>query len=89
MLKAINTKILIGILAALTVIAGILVHIHQVDARNAAAAERTAAILKQQQDAAQKQKDEDANFWNKVEADKKKHSSLNKDGDKALAGKQP
>ncbi len=44
MLKVINTKLLIAILVALGVIAGVLVHI-----RNAS--ERSAQILQQQQDA--------------------------------------
>jgi uncharacterized protein YxeA len=89
MLKAINTKILIGILAALTAIAGLLVHIHDADARNAAAAEKSAAILKQQQDAAQAQKDTDAAFWKGVDEKRKKSHSYNAGGDKALAGPQP
>lgn len=57
MLKIINTKVLIAILAVLTAIAGVLVHEHEVNERNAAAAAKAAAILEQQQkdaDAAKK-----------------------------------
>ena len=76
MFQAINTKILIAILAALTVIGGVLLHIHQVSERNAAAAEKTALILKQQQDAAAAEKARQAAFWADVEKKKKASNSL-------------
>ena len=56
MLKIINTKVLIAILAVLTAIAGLLVHQHEVSERNAQAAEKAAAILAQQQREAEAQK---------------------------------
>ena len=56
MLKVINTKVLIAILAALTAIAGLLVRQHEVSERNAAAAAKAAAILQQQQLDAEAQK---------------------------------
>ena len=49
MLKAINTKLLIAILAALTVIGGLLVRQNGIRKEQAAAAVRTAAVLEQQQ----------------------------------------
>lgn len=74
MLKAINTKILLGILAALTAIGVLLVHQNHVN-EQAAAAARSAAVLEQQQKATDAQKKHDAEFWREVEANKKKHSS--------------
>lgn len=75
MLKAINTKILLGILAALTAIGALLVHQNHVNEQAAAAAARSAAVLEQQQKATDAQKKHDAEFWKEVEADKKKHNS--------------
>ena len=49
MLKLINTKVLIAILAALIAIAGLLFHQHEVSDRNARAAAKAAAVLAQQQ----------------------------------------
>ncbi len=79
MLKAINTKILIAILAALTAIGGLLVHQNHVNEQHAADAAKARAILEQQQKATDDQKKHDAEFWKKVEADKK-HSSVNGGG---------
>lgn len=49
MLKAINTKLLIAILAALAVIGGLLVRQNGIRKEQVAAALRTAAVLEQQQ----------------------------------------
>ena len=78
MFKVINTKILLGILAALIAIAGILYK--QAEDRKAAtaAAAQTALILQQQQQRAQDEQDRNAAFMKQVEADGKKHNSLNK-----------
>lgn len=59
MLKIINTKVLIAILAVLTAIAGLLVHQHEVSERNAAAAAKAAATLEQQQKGAEAAKQHD------------------------------
>lgn len=74
MLKAINTKILIAILAALTAIAGILVHQHQVNERAAASAAKAAAILEQQQKDSDAAKKHDAELWDGVRQQRKKHN---------------
>ncbi len=70
MLKAINTKILLAILAALTAIGGTLTYQRHEAAKAAAAAAKAAAILQQQQKEA-----EDEAFRQRVEADKKMHGS--------------
>ncbi len=75
MLKTINTKILLAILAALTAIGGALTYQQHEAAKAAAAAAKVAAIFQQQQKAAEEQKAEDEAFRQGVEADKKKHSS--------------
>ena len=49
MLKAINAKILLAILAALTLIGGLLVHQNHVSERAAANAAKATQILQQQQ----------------------------------------
>jgi hypothetical protein len=82
MLSAINTKILIAILAALTAIGALLVHNHNVNERIAADAARAAAVLRQQQKDAEDRKKADADFWKKVEANKKKSSAYAGDGSK-------
>ena len=76
MLKMINTKLLIAILAALTVFAGLLVRQHEVSERNAAAAAKTAAILAQQQHDAEVQKKHNQDFMDSVTAQKKKSNSM-------------
>jgi Tfp pilus assembly protein PilV len=77
MLSAINTKVLISILAALVAIGGMLAYHNVQEKRAADAAAKAAAILKQQQDEIQAQKDREAAFWKKVEQDKKRHNSMN------------
>ncbi len=74
MLKAINTKLLLAILAALTAIGGALTY-QRHEAKAAAAAAKAAAILQQQQKEAEERKAEDEAFRLRVEADKKKHNS--------------
>ena len=73
MLKAINTKILLAILAALTAIGGALTYQRHEAAKAAAA--KAAAILQQQQKAAEERKAEDEAFRQRVETDTKKHNS--------------
>ncbi len=75
MLKAINTKILLAILAALTAIGGALTYQRHEAAKAAAAAAKAAAILQQQQKEAEERKAEDEAFRQRVEADKKMHNS--------------
>ena len=80
MLKLINTKLVIAILAALTAIGALLVRQHEQTQRAADEPERAAAILKQQQADQQAQKDREAALWKQAEENKKKHSSMNKGG---------
>jgi hypothetical protein len=82
MFTAINIKILVSILAALVAIGGMLAYHNLQEKRAADAAARTAAILKQQQDAAQAEKAREAALWKSVEEQKKKHDNLNKGGSK-------
>ena len=67
-LTAINTKILLTILAALIAIGGALVYQRHRMAK-------TAAILEQQQKKAEQQKERDKEFRQQVERDKKNHNS--------------
>ena len=70
MLKAINTKILIAILAALTAIGSAVIY-------QSHETHKAAAILQQQQqqhDAEERNKEDEA-FRKKVEQDKKRHNS--------------
>ena len=82
MLQAINTKLLIAILAALAAISTYLVHEHNVSQKAAAEAARTAAILRQQE--AERKAEADAHRQQeqaelqKAEQEKRKHSSNNK-----------
>ena len=68
MLKLLNTKLLIAILAALGVIASAAIY-----QRHEAA--KAAAILEQQQRDAERRRQEDEAFRKKVEADKQRHNS--------------
>jgi hypothetical protein len=68
MLKAINTKILIAILAALTAIGSAVIY-------QSHEAHKAAAILQQQQHDAEERSKEDEAFRKKVEQDKKRHNS--------------
>jgi Flp pilus assembly protein TadG len=75
MLTAINTKILIAILAALTVIGGAVIYQRDQAQKAAVAAAKAAAILQQQQKDAEGQKEQDEAFRKQVEADKSRHNS--------------
>ena len=75
MLKMINAKVLIAILAVLTAIAGLLVHQHQVSERNAAAAAQAAAILAQQQRDAEAAKKADQQMRENIQRLRKQHDS--------------
>lgn len=75
MLKVINTKVLIAILAVLTAIAGLLVRQHEVSERNAAAAEKAAAILQQQQRDADAAKKADQDMRDNIQRLRKQHNS--------------
>lgn len=73
MLKAINTKLLIAILAALAVIGGLLVRQNGIRKDQAAAAARTAAVLEQQQRQAaaeQKYREDEAKKVNQMHRSK-------------------
>jgi hypothetical protein len=69
MLNAINTKLLIAILAALTVAV-----IYQRD-RAATAAAKAAAILQQQQTDVERQRERDEAFRKQVKSNRKQHNS--------------
>ena len=75
MLKAINMKILLAVLTALTAIGGALTYQRHEAGKAADTAAKAAAILQQQQKDAEEQKTEDEAFRQRVEADKKKHNS--------------
>ena len=81
MLNAINTKILVAILAAVTAIGALLVHNHNVNEKAAADAAKAAAILQEQQKATDAQKKHDQEFWKDVER-RKKQSHYAGDGSK-------
>ncbi|WP_058188588.1 hypothetical protein [Terracidiphilus gabretensis] len=68
MLKAINTKILLAILAALTAIGSAVIY-------QSHEAHKAAAILQRQQHDAEESARQDEAFRNKVEQDKKRHNS--------------
>jgi hypothetical protein len=75
MLNAIHTKLLITILAALTVIAGLLVRLEQANKRAAAAEAKVAQVLQEQLRQAEEQKKQEAEFRRQLaEAQKKSHS---------------
>ncbi len=67
MLKLLNTKLLIAILAVLATIASAVLYQRR-------EAEKTAAILFQQQRDAERQRQEDEAFRQRVEEQKKQHS---------------
>lgn len=75
MLKLINTKILLAILAALTAIGGAVAYQRHETEKAAAAAAKAAAILQQQQRDADEQRKRDEAFRQQVEANKRKHNS--------------
>jgi Tfp pilus assembly protein FimT len=75
MLNAINTKLLIAILAALTVIGSAVLYQGHESAKAAAAAAKAAAILEQQQKEAEEQKARDEAFRKQVEQNHARHNS--------------
>jgi len=75
MLNLINTKLLIAILAALTVIGSAVLYQRHESATTAAAAQKAAAILQQQQREAEEQKAGDQAFRKQVEQDRGRHNS--------------
>ena len=75
MLNAINTKILLAILAALAVIGSAVAYQRHQSAEAAAAAAKAAAILQQQQKKAEEQKARDEAFRKQVEQDRARHNS--------------
>jgi peptidoglycan hydrolase CwlO-like protein len=75
MFNVINTKILIAILATLTLIGGLLVRQHIANVKAAEAAAAAAAILQQQQKEAEDRKKEDERLRKKVEEIQKKHNN--------------
>ncbi len=75
MLNAINTKILLAILAALTVIGGAAIYQRDEAAKTAAATARAAQLLQLQKDDNDYLKQENEAIRKQVEADKKQHSS--------------
>ena len=74
MLNALNTKLLLGILAALGAIGAFLIHEHNESQRAAAEAAKAAAIVQQQKDLADEHKREEEGFRRKVEAEKRKNN---------------
>lgn len=75
MLNAINTKILLAILAALTVIGSAVAYQRHQSAEAAAAAAKAAAILQQEQKEAEEQKARDEALRKQVEQDRARHNS--------------
>ena len=75
MLTAINTKILLAILAALTVIGGAAIYQREETAKTAAATAKAAQLLQLQKDDNDYLKQENEALRKQVEADKKQHSS--------------
>jgi len=75
MLTAINTKILLAILAALTVIGGAAIYQRDEAAKTAAATAKAAQLLQLQKDDNDYLKQENEDLRKQVEADKKQHSS--------------
>ena len=80
MLKAINTKILLAILAALTAIGGLLIHQNHVSEQQATDAAKARTILEQQQKTTDDQKKHDAEFLKQVQENKKKSKAFNRGG---------
>lgn len=76
MLNAINTKILLAILAVLGTIAALLVRQQHEAEKTAIAAAQAAAMLRQQQEVQQKQQKEFDKFLADIDAAKRKGSSM-------------
>ena len=82
MLKLINTKILLAILAAVTALGAFMYHMHEVNARAAESAARAASLLQKQQDDAEAVKKANAETWRQVEQNRKRHDSTIGSGSK-------
>ena len=74
MLTAMNTKILLAILAALTVIGGAAIYLRDEAAKTAAATAKATQLLELQKDDNDYLKQENEALRKQVEADKKQHS---------------
>ena len=83
MLKLINTKILLAILAAVAAIGTFLYHEHEVNVRAADAAARTAAILQQQKADSDAAKKHDAETWEFIQKQRQKNNVNPVNGSKA------
>ena len=75
MLNAINTKLLIAILAVLTAIGSAAIYQRYESTEAAEAAAKSAAILQQQQKEAEEQREHDEAFRKTVEQNKARHNS--------------
>ncbi len=82
MLKAVQIKILLAILAAVTAIGGFMFHEHEINVRAAAAAAKAAALLQQQRDDADAAKKHDAKTWDFVRKQRQKHNTNPANGSK-------
>ena len=80
MLKLINTKVLLSILAVLLVIAGLLVHQNHVREQQAADAAKSRAILEQQQKKAEDQQKQDEAERQRLNEMKRKSRSFDQGG---------
>ena len=75
MLKLINTKILLAILAAVLAIGAYVVREHEVTKQAAASAAKAAALLQQQRDDADAAKKHDAELWEEVRKHRQKYNA--------------
>lgn len=73
-MSAINTKLLIAVLAALGAIGALLVHEHNDSHKAAVEAAKAAAILEQQKAEADQHEREEEDLRKKVEAEKRKNN---------------
>jgi Flp pilus assembly protein TadG len=83
MLKLLNTKILLALLAVSLTTGGYLYHEHEVNVRAADAAAKAAAILEQQQAADAAAKKNDAETWEFVRKQHQKNNVNPVNGSKA------
>ena len=76
MLKLINTKILLAILAVVVAIGAYLVHEHDLNVQAAASAAKAAALLQQQRDDADAAKKHDAELWEQVRKHRQEYNAM-------------
>ena len=76
MLKLINTKILLAILAAVVAIGAYLVHEHDATEQAAASAAKAAGLLQQQRDDADAAKKHDAELWEGIRKQREKNNAM-------------